>query len=103
MWCDKFLTTDKFTSDKASYNMVSPYYLTTTEVAKIEATTDKVDYYDAMDKMTEDDGNTDIILKEDIPNFSLFHSFGNSTDPFGTTPLKGVGVFANTIKEIKDI
>ena len=103
LWCDKFLTFDKFTSDKASYNMVSPYYLTTTEVAKIGATTDKVGYYDAMDKMTEDDGNTDIILKEDVPNFSLFHSFGNSTDPFGTTPLKGVGVFANTIKEIKDI
>jgi len=101
LWCDKFISFNKFTDDIVEYNMLSPHYTLISEAEKLTPITDNNSYYSYLDEMTE--GDDGVVLENDIPNFSFIHSFGNSSNPFGSTSLKGVGVFANTIKEIKDV
>ena len=103
LWCDKFLKPDDFNNNNiVEYTMLSPYYVLESETSKFSGTTNNAEYYDKLDDLTNGTNN-EYILENDIPNPSLVHMFGNSSNPFGGTPLKGIGVFADTISEIKDI
>ena len=82
--------------------MLSPYYVLESETSKFSGTTNNAEYYDKLDDLTNGTNN-EYILENDIPNPLWFICLGTVQTRLGEPQIKGIGVFADTISEIKDI